>query len=50
MGLGDFHSFNQVSRYKVSVSDILVSGQDSPSQPSGRAVIIIHYQLMMNTP
>ena len=32
-----------ITIYKASFNDILVSGQDFPSQPSGRAVIIIHY-------
>ena len=39
--------FHGEVEYKASVNDILVSGQDFPSQPSGWAVIIIHYVIIL---
>ena len=33
---------------KASVNDIHVSGQDFSSQPCGRAVVIIHYTIIIN--
>ena len=43
----DKPQYDYSERMEASVNNILVSGQDFPSQPSGRAVIIIHYVIIL---